>query len=60
MNLKQIFFMITGGRPMIFKESLFQDFISKEIVNLYVDQSGRYWMATGKWSRFRFKTKRRN
>lgn len=54
---KQIFYSITGGRPMEkLDEEGFWDSIGGVKVNFYKDGFGRKWMALGKWSLFRVKS----
>lgn len=44
---------LTGGRPMIRRESLFTDKVSGLTVFHYEDRLGRHWMADMSWSLFR-------
>lgn len=51
--LKNLFFKLTGGRPMKYVASMFIDVVSGEPVNRYEDRLGRSWMASSPWAPFR-------
>jgi hypothetical protein len=51
--MKRLLWKLTGGRPMVWIESLFVDYISGRTVSLYADRLGRRWMAEGRWALFR-------
>lgn len=55
--LKQLFFKLTGGRPMRFKGRAFTDVVVGKAVNDYTDGLGRDWLAHGAWSLFRVERK---
>jgi hypothetical protein len=56
--MKNIFYILTGGRPMckLAREG-FWDKLAQRKVNHYVDKFGRKWMAFSKWSLFRVEVK---
>lgn len=43
----------TGGRPMSCLAWCFQDVVMRGDVFLWADAYGRFWLAHGRWSRFR-------
>jgi hypothetical protein len=51
--LKNLFYKITGGRPMTYLEQRFYDPIGNCQVNLYIDKFNRQWLATNRWAWFR-------
>lgn len=55
--MKNLFYKLTGGRPMVYKSALFTDFVSGLSVNHYVDKFGRNYMANHSWSWFRVEKK---
>lgn len=49
-----LFFRLTGGRPMVDCGGAFSDEVSGNGVRYYRDRLGRLWMAdSGPWSLFR-------
>lgn len=48
-----LFYLITGGRPMKMNKHLFVDAIDRKNVYSFEDKFGRMWMANGAWSTFR-------
>lgn len=52
-NLKTMFYRITGGRPMKLIGFAFINVVDGRAVNYYIDKFDRIWMANGPWSRFR-------
>jgi len=55
--IKDLFFKITGGRPMIDKGPAFKGMISRDYFHYFVDRLGRHWITcNGPWSLFRAKT----
>lgn len=53
-KFKQLFYKITGGRPMKFIRNSFIDDITKKYVSVYEDKFGRQWLCdSGPWSYFR-------
>ena len=54
MNLLELFFKLTGGRPMKDRGFNFRDSVSGKSVRNYQDKFGRHWLAdSGPWSLFR-------
>lgn len=52
-RIKQLFYSITGGRPMRKGDCLFLDIVSGKPVYSFQDKFGRYWMAENPYSLFR-------
>lgn len=48
-----IFHKLTGGRPMRLFTPCFLDELRGEMVSLYQDRAGRFWLASGPWASFR-------
>lgn len=58
MRIKELFYKLTGGRPMKDVGHGFTDVVSGKEVRYYVDKFGRKWMAdSGPWSQFRIERK---
>jgi hypothetical protein len=55
--MRQWFFKLTGGRPMIRIDCAFIDVVSGQEVNHYKDRLGRFWLAESEWSLFRVEAK---
>lgn len=51
--IKETFYKMTGGRPMIELEYYFNDKKTNRPVYRYQDKLGRFWMAHSKWDRNR-------
>ena len=52
-RIKQLFYSITGGRPMKRGDFLFTDILNGRPVFSFQDKFGRYWMAENPCSLFR-------
>ena len=52
---RKIILFLTGARPMIKLGYAFTDMLSGARVYDFVDQKGRLWLATDRWSIFRMK-----
>jgi hypothetical protein len=58
--MRQIFYNVTGGRPMRRLNRSFTDRVSGKRVEYFEDKFGRKWMADGgPWSLFRVPAGRR-
>lgn len=51
--MKNLFWKLTGGRPMKLIGFAFTDRVDGRAVNYYIDKFDRLWLANGPWSRFR-------
>ena len=51
--MKRLFYVITGGRPMICDGRAFTDIVSGKPVYYFIDLFGRRWLAEHKWAFFR-------
>jgi hypothetical protein len=58
-TLTRAFYRLSGGRPMTFITFAFTDVVSGKPVNYYQDRhKQKYWMANGRWDKFRAETKK--
>lgn len=53
LRLKELFYQLTGGRPMTLLEFRFTDKISGEPVYLARDKHDRLWLTSSPWAMFR-------
>lgn len=49
----RFFSKLLGNRPMKFVCFMFTDIVSGQAVNIYRDDSEKFWMANNKWGWFR-------
>lgn len=54
--IEQLFYKLSGGRPMSKVIYAFRDVVKHEPVFIFEDHFGRYWMANNRWSLFRVRT----